>query len=307
MLKFEARPEASRLMSMPRRCWRWPSRCVIGVLPVPDPRQGSGEGAAGVLRRAGEEPVRAVGAGDEGDAAAADRARPGGVLPLQRLEHRRRGAVHPRRDLRRRRGDAGRPAAAWMGRWIVVAILLAGVLGGMVWAAHRRAAARPLQRQRDPGQPDARLRGRHGAELPRLRAVEGPAGLQLPADHHLRCAETKIPRLVDGLRTHIGVVIALVAVGGVLGVAVPHLPRLPAAGRRAGAGGGALRRLLVAQRAVDGAAAVGRHGRAGRLRWTWPGRSGSSRRTCRPATASPRSSSPTSGGCTRWARLLGAC
>ena len=43
------------------------------------------------------------------------------------------------------------------------------VLGG-----DRRAAARPLQRQRDPGQPDARLRGRHAAELPRLRPVEGP-------------------------------------------------------------------------------------------------------------------------------------
>ena len=60
------------------------------------------------------------------------------------------------------------------GRWIVVAILLAGVLGGMVWAGIDGAAARPLQRQRDPGQPDAGLRGRHGAELPGLWALEGP-------------------------------------------------------------------------------------------------------------------------------------
>ena len=49
----------------------------------------------------------------------------------------------------------------------------------------RRPAARPLQRQRDPGQPDARLRRRAAAQLPRLRAVEGPARLQLPADDHL--------------------------------------------------------------------------------------------------------------------------
>jgi simple sugar transport system permease protein len=46
-------------------------------------------------------------------------------------------------------------------RWIVLPILLAGVLGGMAWSGRRRAAARPLQRQRDPGQPDAGLRGRH--------------------------------------------------------------------------------------------------------------------------------------------------
>ena len=54
---------------------------------------------------------------------------------------------------------------------------------------HHRAAARPLQRQRDPGQPDAGVRGDDGAELPGVRPVEGSQGLQLPADHHLRRAD----------------------------------------------------------------------------------------------------------------------
>jgi hypothetical protein len=45
-------------------------------------------------------------------------------------------------------------------------------------------AARPLQRQRDPGQPDAGLRG-GGAGLAGLRPLEGPGRLQLPADQDL--------------------------------------------------------------------------------------------------------------------------
>jgi ABC-type uncharacterized transport system permease subunit len=53
-------------------------------------------------------------------------------FPLQRLEHRRRGPVRDRRGGRRRRGAAGRQGPP--GRWIVRAILLAGVLGGMAWA-----------------------------------------------------------------------------------------------------------------------------------------------------------------------------
>ena len=59
-------------------------------------------------------------------------------------------------------------------------------------------------------------------------------------------AATQIPRLIEGSRVNIGLLVALLAVGACLGVPVPHLRRLPAAGRRPGAGGGALRRLLVA-------------------------------------------------------------
>ena len=54
------------------------------------------------------------------------------LLPLQRLEHRRRRPVRPRRGLRRRRGDARDPER---GRSFVVLVLVAGMAGGMVWAA----------------------------------------------------------------------------------------------------------------------------------------------------------------------------
>ena len=76
---------------------------------------------------------------------------------------------------------------------------------------------------------------------------------------------------------------------------------LPVAGRRPRACGGALRRLLVAPRAVDRAADVGRHGRPGRRFRDRRAASASSRPMCRPAMASRRSSSRTSGGCIRWA------
>ena len=89
---------------------------------------------------------------------------PGGVLPLQRLEHRRRGPVRHRRHRRRRRGAAGRQEHRPLDRagrscWPASP-------GGMVVGRHHGAAARPLQRQRDPGQPDAGLRGGAAAGLP---------------------------------------------------------------------------------------------------------------------------------------------
>ena len=84
-------------------------------------------------------------------------------------------------------------------------------------------------------------------------------------------AATKMPRLFDGFRAQHRRADRAGGRGGCLDVPVPHLPRLPAAGRRAGAGGGALRRLLVAPRAVDGAAALGRlAGLAGALEVAGP-------------------------------------
>ena len=65
---------------------------VIGTCLFVAARQGPAARPRGLLRRAGEERLRADRAGGQGDAAAADRARPGGLLSLQRLEHRRRRA-----------------------------------------------------------------------------------------------------------------------------------------------------------------------------------------------------------------------
>src|SRR6218665_2687248 len=65
------------------------------------------------------------------------------------------------------------------GAWIWPAILLAGVLGGLGGAGG--PVARPVPCERNPGQPDAGLRGRAGAGLSGLWPLERPAGLQLSA------------------------------------------------------------------------------------------------------------------------------
>jgi hypothetical protein len=139
MLKLEARPEPSRAMSIASPLIALAITVVIGtclfLILGKDPLRG--------LAVFFVEPVKSVYAltelAGEGDAAAADRARPGGVLSLQRLEHRRRRPVHRRRALRR---------AAWRcrrrpttGGWFFVAVIAAGVVGGMCWAASSRSCA----------------------------------------------------------------------------------------------------------------------------------------------------------------------
>jgi ABC-type uncharacterized transport system permease subunit len=73
-----------------------------------------------------------------------------------------------------------------------------------------------------------------------------PAGYNFPQTKTFE-AVTQIPRLMAGSRVNIGMLIALAGVAALVGVPVPHPRRLRAAGRRPGAGGRALRRLLVAQ------------------------------------------------------------
>ena len=243
MLRLEPRPEPSRAMSIASPLIALAITVVIGtllfVLLGKDPLRG--------LAVFFVEPVKSVyaldRAGDEGDAAAAHRPRPGGVLSLERLEHRRRGPVRARRDRGERRRHAGderhRPLD-----------LRAGAAGQRArrhgLGGDRGVAARPLQRQRDPGQPDARVRRRAGAQLLRLRPVEGSERLQLPADHHLPQVDPGAAPVRQLPRQHRR---GRCAARGrrVLGAAVSHLRRLPAAGGRPGTGGGALRRLLVAQ------------------------------------------------------------
>ena len=129
--------------------------------------------------------LRARRAAAEGDAAAADRARPRGLLPRQRLEHRRRGAVRRRRDrsaaasrclptARRRRWIAARDAArrrrsaAWL--WAAIPALLRTRFNAneilvslmLVYVAQLLLS------------------------LAGARAVEGSRGLQLSADEDVR-------------------------------------------------------------------------------------------------------------------------
>ncbi|CAN5433742.1 ABC transporter permease [soil metagenome] len=97
------------------------------------------------------------------------------------------------------------------GKWIVIPILLAGVLGGALWAG----IVALLRDRFNANEILVSLMLVYVAELTLGYLVYGPwkdpAGYNFPQTITFLAA-TKIPRLFDGLRTNIGVIIALVAV-----------------------------------------------------------------------------------------------
>jgi len=103
------------------------------------------------------------------------------------------------------------PDTAWMGRGIVVPILLAGVLGGMAWAG----LVALLRDRFNASEILVSLMLVYVAVLLLSYLVYGPwkdpAGYNFPQSISF-LPVTKVPRLVDGLRAHIGVLIALVLV-----------------------------------------------------------------------------------------------
>ncbi|WP_425261462.1 ABC transporter permease [Rubrivivax sp. RP6-9] len=105
------------------------------------------------------------------------------------------------------------PETAWMGRGIVVAILLAGVLGGMLWAG----IVALLRDRFNASEILVSLMLVYVAEMVLSYLVYGPwkdpKGYNFPQTISFD-AVTKVPRLVDGLRANIGVLIGLVAVAG---------------------------------------------------------------------------------------------
>ncbi len=106
------------------------------------------------------------------------------------------------------------PSLAWMGRFIVVPILLAGVLGGMLWAA----IVALLRDRFNASEILVSLMLVYVADLVLGYLVYGPwkdpKGYNFPQTITFD-AVTKIPRLVDGggLRANIGVLVALLGVG----------------------------------------------------------------------------------------------
>ena len=114
----------------------------------------------------------------------------------------------------------GALAAGWVamqagpgtGRSIVVAILVAGVAGGMAWAA----LVALLRDRWNASEILVSLMLVYVADLLLAWLVYGPwkdpQGYNFPQTITF-AAVTKLPRLVEGLRAHIGVVIALAAVG----------------------------------------------------------------------------------------------
>jgi len=104
------------------------------------------------------------------------------------------------------------PGTAWLGRGIVVPILLAGVLGGMAWAA----IVALLRDRFNASEILVSLMLVYVADLVLNYLVSGPwkdpKGYNFPQTITFD-AVTKIPRLAPGLRANIGVLIALVGVG----------------------------------------------------------------------------------------------
>ncbi|MDO9093316.1 MAG: ABC transporter permease [Rubrivivax sp.] len=103
------------------------------------------------------------------------------------------------------------PDTAWMGKGIVVLVLLAGVLGGMFWAA----IVALLRDRANANEILVSLMLVYVAEMVLSYLVYGPwkdpQGYNFPQTITF-LADTRIPRLVPNLRAHIGVIIAAVAV-----------------------------------------------------------------------------------------------
>jgi simple sugar transport system permease protein len=104
------------------------------------------------------------------------------------------------------------PATAWMGRGIVVPILIAGVLGGMCWAA----LVALLRDRFNANEILVSLMLVYVADQLLGYLVNGPwmdpDGRNFPQSITF-AAVTRVPKIVTGLRAHIGVFVALAAVG----------------------------------------------------------------------------------------------
>ena len=98
------------------------------------------------------------------------------------------------------------------GRWIVVAVLVAGVLGGMLWAAIVAA----LRDRFNANEILVSLMLVYVAEMVLSYLVYGPwkdpAGYNFPQTITF-LKSTQVPKLFPGFRVNIGLIIALIAVG----------------------------------------------------------------------------------------------
>jgi simple sugar transport system permease protein len=104
------------------------------------------------------------------------------------------------------------PDTAWMGHFYVVPILLGGVVAGMFWAG----IVAFLRDRFSANEILVSLMLVYVADLLLGWLVNGP--WQDPAGHNFPqtitfLAQTKLPRLIPGMRAHIGLLVALVAVG----------------------------------------------------------------------------------------------
>ena len=171
MFRLEKRPEPSKVMRIASPLIAAVAMLATGLVVFSLLGQRPGAGVPGVLRQAGRQPLRPRRAAAEGVAADPVRPRPRALLSHQRLEHRRRGPAHARRDRRRRRRavvrrqhEPARAARDARGR--------RARRRGL--GRDPRVPAQPLPHERDPRQPDARVRRAAAAVVPRARAVARP-------------------------------------------------------------------------------------------------------------------------------------
>ncbi len=210
MLKFETRPEASRLMSVASPLLALAITVVIGtclfMILGKDPMKG--------LYVFFVEPLRSLYALSE----LAMKATPLLLIALGLAVCFRSnvwnigaegqfilGAIFA--------GGVAMQAGPTTSHWIVLPILLAGVLGGMVWAG----IVALLRDRFNANEILVSLMLVYVADMVLNYLVYGPwkdpAGYNFPQTVTFAAA-TRIPRLVDGLRTNIGAIIALVAAAG---------------------------------------------------------------------------------------------
>ena len=209
MLKFETRPEASRVMSIASPLLALAITIVVGVVLFmilgKDPVKG--------LQMFFIEPVKSVYALSE----LAMKATPLLLIALGLAVCFRSnvwnigaegqfiiGAVFA--------GGVAMQAGPGTSAWIVVPILLAGVLGGMVWAG----IVALLRDRFNANEILVSLMLVYVADMVLNYLVYGPwkdpQGYNFPQTITFAAA-TKIPRLMEGMRTNIGLLIALAAAG----------------------------------------------------------------------------------------------
>jgi simple sugar transport system permease protein len=104
------------------------------------------------------------------------------------------------------------PGTEWMGHFYVIAILIGGVLAGMFWAG----IVALLRDRFSANEILVSLMLVYVADLLLGWLVNGP--WQDPNGHNFPqtinfLAQTKLPRLIPGMRAHIGLLVAVVAVG----------------------------------------------------------------------------------------------
>ena len=176
-LRLERRAQQSRMMSVLSPILAIVLSIITFFIIFCDHEDRPAAGALSLFRRSADRPLVDRGPDRQGGADHPDRRRIVVLLPVERVEHRRRGPARRRRHLRLHRpglfsglGRAGGDHAD-------------GAHGHPrrhALRGHSRLAQEPLQRQRDADHADAGLRRQPDGRLSGAHPVARPGGAQFP-------------------------------------------------------------------------------------------------------------------------------